>query len=119
MFEKLKQSRGAVVGYKVSGKLKDSDYKELVPQLDKLIEKYEKIRFLVLFEDFKGFTAHAAYDDMELGLKHRADFEKLAVVGDKKWMRWVVSFARNMIKAEVHHFHTKDLGKAWEWLKSK
>jgi hypothetical protein len=74
---------------------------------------------LILFDNFKGFTPHAAYDDMELGMKHNGDFERLAVVGDKKWMRWATSFARHLMKAEVHHFKTKELDKAWEWLKEK
>ena len=45
------------------------------------------MRLFVLFEDFHGWDLHAAWDEFKFGLKHDADFERIAMVGDRKWQK--------------------------------
>ncbi len=61
MIEKLQPEKGKVIGFKLSGKLHDDDYKALVPELEALIAREGKIRLLVQLEDFHGWDLHAAW----------------------------------------------------------
>jgi hypothetical protein len=36
----------------------------------------------------------AAWDDLEFGLKHYSDFERIAMVGDRKWEEWMANFCK-------------------------
>ena len=83
MIEIMAESSGNIIGIKAIGTLTDADYQEmLIPNLEGLFAQYRKLRMLFYMgEEFAGWTVSAAWDDMNFGLKHRADFEKIAVVG--------------------------------------
>lgn len=74
-----------MIAFKVSGNLHDADYKVFVPEVEALIDREEKVRLLMLFEDFYGWGLHAAWDDMAFGIKHNQDLECIAMMGDKAW----------------------------------
>lgn len=59
MIEQLPQSSERVLGFKMSGKLHDADYKNFVPVIDAAVAKGGKIRLLAQFHDFQGWDLHA------------------------------------------------------------
>ncbi|RLB61719.1 MAG: STAS/SEC14 domain-containing protein, partial [Deltaproteobacteria bacterium] len=46
MIEILEESSGATVGFSLSGKLHDEDYKSFVPQMEDVIAREGKVRLL-------------------------------------------------------------------------
>ena len=65
MIEQLPESSGKVLGFKMSGKLHDADYKTFVPAVEAAMAKEGKIRLLAQFEDFHGWDLHALWDDIK------------------------------------------------------
>lgn len=116
MIEQLKTGNKKIVGFKLSGKLHDEDYKSFVPALEAAIAAAGKIRMLAHFEDFHGWDLHAAWDDMKFGAKHFGDFERIAMVGDKKWEEWMTKLCNPFTKATVKYFDVGEAGAAWVWL---
>jgi hypothetical protein len=51
---------------------------------------------------------------MVFGLKHRGDFDKLAVVGKKKWEEVAVKMMQPLMKGKIKFF--KNRSKAIKWL---
>ena len=84
MIEKLEESSGKIVGFTLSGRLHDEDYKIFVPQLESVMEQEGKTRLLVNFHNFHGWDLHAAWDDMKFAVKHYDDLERIALVGERK-----------------------------------
>ena len=80
---------GNTVGFKLSGKLHDEDYKKLVPLVDAEIAKEGKVNILAQFHDFRGWDAHAFWDDMEFATTHCTKIKRVALVGDKSWGKWM------------------------------
>jgi SpoIIAA-like len=117
MFQQLEESSGRIVGYRVSGKLTDEDYEILVPQLEKVIERWVTIRLLLEFDDFHGWDIEAAWDDFKFGMKHNNDIERLALVGDRKWEEWMAKLAKPFMNAEVRYYDRSELDSAWYWLR--
>ena len=107
-----------VVGVKLSGKLHDEDYKRFVPMIESILTAEGKVRLFVQFEEFQGWDMHAAWDDFKFGLKHYSDFERIAMVGDRKWEKWMASFCRPFTKARVKYFDKAEVDAAWKWLES-
>ena len=53
MIQKLDQSSGNVIGYKISGTVSKSDYQELVPEVESLVQQEGNIRLLLDLTEFK------------------------------------------------------------------
>ncbi len=119
VFQKLSESSEKILGFKVSGKLVDEDYKAFVPQIEKIIQEFGRISLLLELDDFHGWDLGAAWDDFKFGMKHIKDFKRLAIVGDKRWEEWMAKLAKPFMRAEVKYFDRSQLPDAWEWLHGK
>jgi hypothetical protein len=104
------------VEVKISGTLTVEDYEHFVPEMDQRIKDLGKIRLMVLFENFHGWTAGAMWEDTKFGLKHYSDIERLAIVGDKKWEKGMAYFCKPFTKAEVQYFDVSKIEEAKKWL---
>jgi len=116
MIEKLKKSSGKVIGFVLTGKLHDEDYKTFVPQVESVLDREGKARLLALFHEFHGWDLHAVWDDMKFGAKHYSDIERIALVGDRKWEEWMAKICKPFTKAAVKYFDVGDIEQAWAWL---
>ncbi len=105
-----------VVGFKLCGKLHDEDYKQFVPKMETILTAEGKVRLFIQFEDFHGWDLHAALDDLKFRLRHYSDFERIAIVGDRKWEKWMANFCRPFSKATVKYFDRSETDAAWKWL---
>jgi len=120
MIEVMPESAGNVFGIKVSGKITAQEYEEvIIPRVDAIIQEHGKARFMWVLDDgFQGAEAGAMWDDTKFGLKHRHDFEKVALVGGAKWMEWLTKLFCKLISAETKTFSQDQLQEAWDWLKA-
>ena len=116
MFEILEQSSGKVVALNVCGKLHHSDYEELEPKLETIINENGSIQLICYMEDFEGWDLQALWDDLMLDIKHCKDIDRLAIVGNKKWMAYSAKLAKMFINGEAKFFSPNLKDEAWEWI---
>ncbi len=102
-----------------TGKLSKADYEQFVPRIEKQIKEHGKIRLLFEMEDFHGWEAGALWEDVKFGIQYFRDIERLAMVGDKRWERWMAGFCRPFTSAEVAYFDREDIQKARDWVERK
>jgi len=119
MIETIETGSSKVFGLKVCGKLHDEDYKQFVPRMETILTAEGKVRLFVQCEDFHGWDLHAAWDELKFSLKHYSDFERIAMVGDRKWERWMASLSKPFTWAKVRYFDTTDVAAAWKWLEEE
>ena len=119
MFQFIPVHEDNTFAIRVSGKVHHEDYQKFLPELEELIKENEKISLLIEFDDFHGADMAAFKDDFNFGREHNDDFYKLAVVGDKKWLKWMTLLSKPFIKAEIKYFERSDLQNAWDWLREK
>lgn len=105
-----------VVVVKATGLLTDEDYKNFVPELERLINERGAISMLVEFENFKGWEPKALWEDFKIGLKHPDDFKKIAIVGDKAWFHLFAIIADAFTCGEVKYFNHNEIQQAWDWI---
>ncbi len=117
MIEQLPTDSPKLLGFKLSGKLHDEDYEAFVPAVDAAIAAEGKVRLLAHFENFQGWDLHAAWDDLKFGIKHYSDFERVAMVGDRKWEEWMARFCKPFTRASVKYFDASEIEVAWSWLR--
>jgi hypothetical protein len=105
-----------VVGFKMSGKLHDADYKTFVPLVDEAVAKHGKVRVLAEFHDFHGWDAHALWDDIKFSTTHCTKIERIALVGEKRWEEWMAKVCKPFTMAKIEYFDASQLDAAKSWL---
>ncbi len=117
MIEQLPQSEGKILGFKMSGKLHDEDYKKFVPLIDTVAAKEGKVRLLAQFHDFHGWDLHALWDDIKFSTTHCLKIERIALVGERTWEKWMAKVCKPFTMAKIKYFDAADVDAAWAWLK--
>ena len=116
MIEQIPQSSEKVLGFRLSGKLHDEDYKNFVPVIDAAVTKQGKIRLLAQFNDFQGWDLHALWDDIKFSTTHCTKIERIALVGDKAWEKWMAKVCKPFTMAKINYFDVSEVDAAKEWL---
>ena len=107
---------GRILIVHVSGKLAKADYERFVPEFERLVRQHGKLRVRFDMIDFHGWEADAIWEDIKFDMKHFADIERLAMVGDKKWEQGMAVFCKPFTRATVRYFDHADAAEARKWL---
>lgn len=119
MIDVMNESTGNILDVRASGKLSRADYRDvLAPRVQSLLGRFRTLRVLFLMgEDFDGWSLGAAWANTTFDLKHRRDFEKIAMVGAPKWEEWCVrTVATLLIRGQMQTFRLDQLALARKWL---
>lgn len=113
----LDRSSGTVLGVKVIGKLTQADYRQLAERLETMLGRHDKVRILIEMEDCQGWDIGAAWDNLKFGFQHDHQCERCAVVGEKKWQKWMTKLAKPFFN--VRYFDPSQREEAWRWINHK
>lgn len=116
MIEEIPTPADDILAFRLSGKLHDEDYKTFVPRVDEAIKKDGKIRMLAEFHDFKGWDAHALWDDIKFATEHCTSMEKIALVGESAWEKGMAAVCKPFTMANIKYFDHSQMDQAWAWL---
>ena len=56
------------------------------------------------------------WEDIKFDLKHFADIERLAIVGEKRWEQGMAAFCRPFTSAKIRYFDHSRIEEAREWI---
>ena len=107
-----------LLSVKVSGKLSAEDYEMLEPSVEKLIEASGKIKILFIMHDFHGWDMGAVWEDIKFATKHCRDIEKVAMIGETTWEKWMAAICKPFTMSSIKHFDAGEEQAAREWLLS-
>ena len=110
------ENGGKILVVKVSGKALKSDYDHYVPEFERLLQQHGKLRVMLDMTDFHGWDAGALWEDIKFDIKHFADIERLAMVGEKKWQQGMATFCKPFTKATIRYFAHSEAAEARKWL---
>jgi hypothetical protein len=115
MIEQLTGLPAHTLGFKLSGKLHDEDYKKFVPLVDAELAKEGKVNVVAQFQEFHGWDLHALWDDIKFATTHCSKIKKIALVGERKWEKWMAAVCKPFTLAKVRYFDATavDAAKAW------
>lgn len=103
------------ISIKVIGKLTHEDYATITPLIDRSLEAVEEPLADVLLDatELEGWELRALWDDFRLGLKHGSQFNKIAIVGNKRWQDMAARLGSWFVSGEVDYFEDFDAALAW------
>lgn len=107
-----------ILGLTATGEVSADDYeKTLIPAVEDLLSRHEKIRVIYhLDEGFKEFSAAAVWDDAKMGMRHLTAWERIALVTDLEWLTTATLAIGFMIPIELKVFPCERMDAAREWI---
>lgn len=121
MLESITDLPDDVTGVRARGTVTKHDYEAVLrPILERADAEGHPIRLLYVFaDDFEGFTAAAAWEDVNLAFDHIDDVERCAVVTDSTWMNAASQLAGALTPKRVRSFDPDGRDDAVAWLISR
>lgn len=101
---------------RASGKLTREDYEDFEPAVDKLISASGKIKILFVMANFHGWELGAVWEDIKFATKHCHDIEKIAMVGETTWEKWMSTICKPFTMSSIKYFDVFDEQDARAWL---
>ncbi|MDG4553222.1 MAG: STAS/SEC14 domain-containing protein [Candidatus Competibacter sp.] len=112
----VRQMTNRVHRVRVSGTLSWNDFQDFLRESEALMID-GKIGLLIELENFAGWEPSERWGDVSFFLKHDADIEKIAIVGDPRWREEALLFTfAGMRQAEVRFFPELESELARVWL---
>lgn len=106
-----------IIGLEIDGWIDAEDIDRIVKIVEPRIDAGEKLRIYAEVSSWSGMSLGAFIKDLKFSLQHLNDFEKEAIVSDKKWLEALSAFGNTLFSGiEVKHFTPDESDKALEWL---
>lgn len=112
----LPESHGHVLGFRVAGKLQETDYGTLEMAVDEQLQTVDCLNLLLNLEKLEGIKRGALVEDWKFGRKYHKKINKLAVVGDKSWEKWLTKFSTPLYAQDAKFFSSSEIDNAWAWI---
>jgi hypothetical protein len=97
------------------GTLTSHDYDVITPLIDAALGAVQEPRVKMFIDatQLDGWELGAAWDDLKLGLKHGHEFTKIAIHGNKTWLKMASKIGSWFISGEMKFFEDGDEALIW------
>jgi hypothetical protein len=120
MIENIEGMPAGTIGFRASGKLARSDYRDVLEPVLRKAAEAGSIRMLFELADFDGLEPAAWWDDMKtglgLGLGHHSAWKKSAIVTDVDWVAKAFRLFAWMTPGEVKVYGSARRDEALAWV---
>lgn len=117
MIRLLRDMPPGVLGFEAVDDVEKEDYENvIVPVLDRAIAEHGKVRLVyVLGPEFDDYEGEAVWEDLKLGARHPASFERMAIVTDARWAGPAVKILSVLWPGQARVFPLSALESAKRW----
>ncbi len=116
MIERMPGSHDNVLGLRVSGDVARENYDILEPAVQTIVDVSGSVRLLLDMTDFHWEKVDAWGADLRFGKKYHHSIERMALVGQHEWEKWLTRLAGPFYAQQARYF--ADVNQAWDWLDS-
>lgn len=118
MLQVLDFTYSNVIATKAVGKLREEDMESVHSLIHRITDSGQKVRWYFEMEHFTGWDAEGLWEDLKVDPKHASDYERIAMVGDKKWQKWMTRLMKPFTAADIRYFDLSEREKARIWIRS-
>ena len=106
MIKLLRGMPAGVLGLQAIDDVEEEDYRNVVvPAVEAAIAEHGKVRLVyVLGPEFDEYEGEAAWEDLKLGVRHPASFERIAIVTDARWAARTVRIFSVLLPGQARAF---------------
>lgn len=116
MLEAMTGLPPGVLGFEVDGVLHADDYRDLLlPAVEEVIRRGEKVRIVLVFSRFDGLSGGALWQDLKMGVDHLTRWERIALVTDIDWMTHLAALFGWMTPGDLRRYPLAEREAAIAW----
>lgn len=117
MIRLLSSMPPGVLGLEAIDDVEEEDYRNvIVPAVEAAIAEHGKARLVyVLGPEFDEYEGEAVWEDLKLGTRHPASFERVAIVTDARWAGSAIKVFSVLWPGHARAFPLADLEGAKRW----
>ncbi|SDR69607.1 SpoIIAA-like [Gillisia sp. Hel1_33_143] len=119
MLQILELTKNNIIATRAEGKLTDMDIEKIHPLIHAILDRKMKVRWYFEMENFTGWNLPGLWEDLKMDTAHANDYEKIAMVGEKKWQDWITQFMKPFTNAEIKYFNMDQKEEAKSWIESQ
>jgi hypothetical protein len=122
VLERLSESSGGVIGFKVAGRVTAEDTETMEQQIQFVISSRGKrpIGILLDLSAMSGMDLEARWEEVRFLQKYTHHIARMAVVGAHLWEEISSMFvvAAALLQAETLYFKETEIRQAWHWVRT-
>jgi len=120
MIEQIHNLPENMVGFRSSGEVTKDDFEIVHSKVAKLVEKTDKLNYLLYLEDSPAnFTIGAWMSDALLGVKNITKWNRAAIISDSETVDKFTAVFSKVMPGEFKVFQKNDLERAIDWTSEK
>lgn len=120
MIEQIHNLPENMVGFRSSGEVTKDDFEIVHSKVAKLVEKTDKLNYLLYLEDSPAnFTIGAWMSDALLGIKNITKWNRAAIISDSETVDKFTAVFSKVMPGEFKVFQKNDLERAIDWTSEK
>lgn len=108
-----------IIVSKATGKLAKKDINKIHPLIQMILAKGLKVRWYFEMQDFNVYEFNLLLEDLKGDVMYANDYERIAIVGEKKWKNWLTQSMKYFTKAEIEYFNINQKKEAKIWIESQ
>jgi len=111
-----KEEHGLII-LEIGGKLDSEDFDAFTPLFERIADRESGTvpMLIILKPDFSGWDLGGLWRDLKFDVRHKDQFGRIAIVGDKKWAKWATQFYDPLFRAKMRYFEIDVLAIAKSW----
>ena len=120
MIQQIQDLPENMVGFTASGEVTKDDFKPVIDEVDKAVERNGKLNYLLVLENSPmDFTAGAWFQDGFMGIKNLANWNRAAIVSDSETVIDFTNAFSKIMPGEFKGFHKNEIQQAIDWTSEK
>ncbi len=117
MFKIIPSRDESTVVLEIEGEAKEEDASKLDQYVQAKFGENESFNMLVIFHDLDSATFKGLVKGMKFDTKRWNQFNKFAILSDKKPMETFTKMGDHLPGVAAKHFKKNEQDQAWNWLK--
>lgn len=113
--DRLPDSRGNVLGYRVAGTVGPNDIAMIRLDVETALRDHDDVNIVCVFDDFEHVTAKGLLADIRFDRSYAKRIRKFAIVGDSVRAKAFAIAAKPFGEYDAQHFSLESIDDAWMW----
>lgn len=117
MHEILDLPDANIFGIEFSDTLTEDDHDALLSELRSALEEHTTMRVLFVMNEVDDWTPEEQWEELAYDIRHLRDLDKVAVVGDDLWERWLEKVEVLFPMSVIQTYDAEDYDEALAWIR--
>jgi hypothetical protein len=116
MFQIISEPDSNVLAIRINAEVTKEDYDLALPRLRDKIKSEGKLNLYCEIDNVASITPGAIWEDLKFDIRHLRSFNRVAIIGDKVWEKWMTKFGALFTTANVRFYNPQEKADAMEWV---